>query len=134
MGALSNTRLNNYGLYQKAAYLSSLFDTAPTASWGGIHAAIWSLLGDGSPSLIHVAGALRMPPRTLQRRLAADGTSLHREIEEVRKAMAMAALRDRSMVIQDVAFLLGYSEPSTFFRSFKRWTGTTPRHFRDVGL
>lgn len=43
VGTLSNTRLNNYGVYQQAAYLSSLFDTAPTASWGGIHAAIWSL-------------------------------------------------------------------------------------------
>ena len=43
VGTLSNTRLNNYGLYQQAAYLYSLFDTAPTTSWGGIHAAIWSL-------------------------------------------------------------------------------------------
>ena len=97
-----------------------------------VRAAIWSLLGDGSPSLKHVAGALHMPPRTLQRRLAAEGTSLHQESEEVRKSMAIAALRDRSMMIEDVAFLLGYSEPSAFFRSFKRWTGTTPRQFREA--
>ena len=123
-----------------AGYLSNYAEQVLAALLQGettrhkVRAAIWSLLGDGLPSLMRVAGALRMPPRTLQRRLAAEGTSLHREIEEVRKAMAMAALRDRSMVIDDVAFLLGYSEPSTFFRSFKRWTGTTPRHFRDVGM
>jgi len=99
-----------------------------------VRAAIWSLLGDGPPSLKQVAGALRMPRRTLQRRLTAEGTSLQREIEEMRKAMAIAVLRDRSVVIEDLAFLLGYSEPSSFFRSFKRWTGTTPRHYRDTTI
>jgi AraC-like DNA-binding protein len=96
-----------------------------------VRAAIWSLLGDGPPSLKQVAAALGVPTRTLQRRLAAEGTSLQREVEQIRKAMAIAALRNRSVAIEDVAFLLGYSEPSTFFRSFKRWTGFTPRHFRD---
>ena len=95
-----------------------------------VRAAIWSLLGDGVPSLKHVAAALHVSPRTLQRRLATEGTSLHGELEKIRKAMAIAILRDRSIGIDDVAFLLGYSEPSTFFRSFKRWTGTTPRQFR----
>jgi AraC-like DNA-binding protein len=69
-----------------------------------VNSAIWSLLGDGIPSLEQVATVLSVPPRTLQRRLAAEGTSL--------------------------AFLLGFAEPSTFFRSFKRWTATTPRRFR----
>ena len=96
-----------------------------------VRAAIWSLLGDGPPSLGQIAGALRVPVRTLQRRLAAEGTSLRREIDALRKSMAIAVLRDRSIVIEDVAFLLGYSEASTFFRSFKRWTGTTPRRFRN---
>jgi AraC-like DNA-binding protein len=96
-----------------------------------VRAAIWSLLGDGLPSLKQVAEAVRMPPRTLQRRLAAERTSLQREIEGVRKTMAFAVLRHPSMLIEDVAFLLGYAEPSTFFRAFKRWTGTTPRQFRE---
>ena len=99
-----------------------------------VRAVIWSLLGDGPPSLRQGAAALRMSPRTLQRRLAAEGTSVHAEIEEIRKTMAVAVLRDRSISIADVAFLLGYSEPSTFFRSFKRWTGSTPGHFRDAAI
>jgi AraC-like DNA-binding protein len=99
-----------------------------------VRAAIWSLLGDGPPSLKHIAAALDVPARTLQRRLATEGTSLHQEIEEIRKTMAVAVLRDRSLAVEDVAYLLGYSEPSTFFRSFKRWTGTTPRQFRHVAV
>ncbi len=42
----------------------------------------------------------------------------------------MAMLRDREISIDEVAFLLGYAEPSTLFRSFKRWTGMTPRQYR----
>jgi len=95
-----------------------------------VHAVVWSLLAEAPPTLTQVAEMLRMRPRTLQRRLAEEGTSLRKEVDEVRRTMALAMLRDRSMAIDDVAFLLGYSEPSTFFRSFKRWTGTTPRQFR----
>lgn len=121
-----------------AGYLSKYAETVLASLMGGetmrhtVRGAIWSLLGDGTPSLPRVAGELGIAPRTLQRRLAAEGTSLHREIEEIRKTMAIATLRDRSISIADVAFLLGYTEPSTFFRSFKRWTGTTPRQFRGV--
>jgi hypothetical protein len=42
-GDLSNTRLEVYGDYQRAAYLASLFDTAPKTEWGYIHAAIWQI-------------------------------------------------------------------------------------------
>jgi AraC-like DNA-binding protein len=120
-----------------AGYLSQYAEQVlASLVWGEtvrhtVRAVIWSLLGDGTPSLQHVAAALRMPPRTLQRRLAAEGTSLHAEIEEIRKTMALAVLRDRTTSIEDVSILLGYAEPSTFFRSFKRWTGTTPRRFRN---
>jgi len=92
--------------------------------------AIWALLSEGRPTLPRVAAALRMPPRTLQRRLAREGTSLHAEIEHIRKTMATAALRDPARPIEDIAFVLGYAEPSTFYRSFKRWTGKTPHQHR----
>lgn len=95
-----------------------------------VRAAIWSSLGNGAPSLRHVAAVLHLAPRTLQRRLAAEGTSLHAELDGVRKALALAVLRHRDIPIEEVATLVGYSEPSTFFRSFKRWTGTTPTRAR----
>lgn len=95
-----------------------------------VRAVLWSLLADGEPSLARVAAVLGMSPRTLQRRLASEGTSVAREIENIRRTMAVALLRDPGLPIADIAFLLGYSESSTFFRSFKRWTGTTPHRFR----
>lgn len=122
-----------------AGYLSKYADAVLASLVRGetmrhtVRAAIWAALADGAPSLERVAVALRISPRTLQRRLAAEGTSLQREVEEIRKTMALALLRERSYSIRDVAFLLGYSEPSAFFRSFRRWTGTTPREFRNEG-
>jgi AraC-like DNA-binding protein len=97
-----------------------------------VRAAVWSLLGEGKPALDDVAAALGLAPRTIQRHLASEGTSLQQEIEEIRKAMALAIVRDHTKSIEDVAFLLGYSEPSSFYRSFRRWTGTTPHQFRHV--
>lgn len=95
-----------------------------------VRTAIWALLSEGRPRLEAVAAVLRVSPRTLQRRLAEEGSSLHVEVEHIRKTMAIATLRDRSIPIDDVAFVLGYAEPSTFYRSFKRWTGKTPRQYR----
>jgi AraC-like DNA-binding protein len=45
--------------------------------------------------------------------------------------MAMAMLQDQRMSTDEVAFLLGYAEPSTLFRAFRRWTATTPGQYRD---
>jgi AraC-like DNA-binding protein len=44
--------------------------------------------------------------------------------------MAIATLRERTISIEEVAFILGYTEASTFYRSFRRWTGKTPRQYR----
>ena len=95
-----------------------------------VRSAIWNFLSDGRPTLPRIASALQMPTRTLQRRLANEGTSLQLEVEAIRKTMAMAMLRERTVPIDEIAFLLGYPEPSTFYRSFKRWTGTTPQQYR----
>jgi AraC-like DNA-binding protein len=95
-----------------------------------VRSAIWAALGEGRPTLRGVASALQLPARTLQRRLADEGTSLLQEVEEIRRTMAMAMLQDRAMSIDEVAVLLGYAEPSTLFRSFRRWTNMTPRQYR----
>jgi AraC-like DNA-binding protein len=101
-----------------------------TSTADRVRSAIWAALGDGRPTLRQIASALHVPPRTLQRHLAAEGTSLHHEVERVRKQMALATLCERTIPIEEVAFLLGYAESSTFYRSFKRWTGKTPHQYR----
>ncbi|HEX2778699.1 MAG TPA: AraC family transcriptional regulator [Gemmatimonadaceae bacterium] len=95
-----------------------------------VRAAIWEHLSDGRPSLATIATAVGMPARTLQRRLAEEGTSAFAQLDQLRKAMATATLRDHNLPIGEVAFLLGYGEPSTFYRAFRRWTGKTPEEYR----
>ena len=82
------------------------------------------------PSLAAVAGELAMGERTLQRELDAEGTSFHDVVQEVRRTLACHHLDRTHATIHEVAFLLGYAEPSAFHRAFKRWTGLTPRAYR----
>jgi AraC-like DNA-binding protein len=51
-------------------------------------------------------------------------------LDSVRKEMAITRLRAPDGHPADVAFLLGFSDVSTFYRAFRRWTGTTPAEFR----
>jgi AraC-like DNA-binding protein len=77
------------------------------------------------------AAALGMSVRTLSRRLRDESTTFGEVLERVRRDLAMSYLRDRDRAVYEVAFLLGYGEPSTFHRSFRRWTGLTPLEFRN---
>lgn len=93
--------------------------------------ALWSDLPGGAPNIGRAAERLGVSVRTLQRRLAAEKTSFAQVVEELRRDMAPHLLRERHLAICEVGFLLGYSEPSTFVRAFRRWHGTTPSCFRD---
>lgn len=83
-------------------------------------------LTEGEPQESLIARQLGMSPRTLQRYLRAEGVTFGKILDEVRRELALHYLRDRTLGVTAVAFLLGYSDPSTFFRAFRRWTGTTP--------
>jgi AraC-like DNA-binding protein len=110
------------------AVLSTL--TKTVAATHAVRSAIWASLSEGRPTLQGAAATLKVSARTLQRQLAEEGTSFTAELDHVRSEMAVAALRDRSVPIDEVAFLLGYAEPSSFYRSFRRWTGRSPHQYR----
>ncbi len=93
--------------------------------------AVRAALSDGAPQMRGVAKRLHVSPRTLQRRLTGAGTSFQDEVDAVRRELAFEYLRDANLGVSQVAFLLGYSELSTFDRAFKRWTGMTPRVWRE---
>ncbi len=76
------------------------------------------------------ADTLAISPRTLSRRLSGEGTSFRLLLDDVRREFACALLQDRSLSVGDISFFLQYSEPTAFHRSFRRWTGQTPRAFR----
>lgn len=91
---------------------------------------LWSELHGGRPNLRRTASALGISARTLQRRLREHGTSFSALLEELRRELAGDLLADKKLAVSDVAFLLGYSEPSAFQRAFRRWRGVSPRRFR----
>lgn len=87
----------------------------------------------GAPTLESVAAALGQAPRTLQRRLRDEGTSVQALLDEARRARAFALLRDPAQELKAVAAALGFSEPAAFHRAFVRWTGSSPGRWRGGG-
>ena len=81
-------------------------------------------------TLDHIARRVGMSTRTLQRRLAEEGTSHQRVLDETRQAVAISMLARPGMGVAEVAFALGFSEPAAFHHAFKRWTGKTPAAYR----
>lgn len=87
-------------------------------------------LPEGAPTRNALALALATSERTLHRRLAADGTSVQRLIEEIRRELAEGYLARRDLPLADVAYLLGFKDQGSFFRAAQRWFRTTPRQYR----
>lgn len=88
-------------------------------------------LPDGPPNQQQIAEALHVSNRTLQRKLKEEGTSFMDLLQDTRLELARKYLRHPNRSVVETAYLLGFSEPSTFSRAFKRWTGMAPAEFRD---
>ncbi len=88
-------------------------------------------LPDGPPSQQQIAKALHVSNRTLQRRLKSEGTSFMDLLQDTRLQLARKYLGQRNRSVVETAYMLGFSEPSTFSRAFKRWTGRAPAEYRE---
>ena len=84
------------------------------------------------PTIEQVAAHLNMSVRNFQRKLSAEGHSYKALLDELRKQFAFDYLKDPELDVNEIAFLLSYSDASAFIRSFKRWTGRTPKEHRDL--
>lgn len=91
-------------------------------------------LAGGHVSIDDAAQRLRLSARTLQRRLCEHTRSFQSVLDEVRQARAEQLLHDPCVSLTQIAFLLGYTEQSTFHNAFKRWTGTSPGAYRRAAL
>ena len=89
-------------------------------------------LDAGPPSLDQIASELNVSDRSLQRRLQSEGHRFADLMDDVRRELALRYVADRTLALGEVAYLLGFSEPSPFHRAFKRWTGTTPAAYRPL--
>ena len=77
-----------------------------------------------------VAGQLGISVRNLQRRLKALGTTYQILLDESRQVLAMKLIQDHAIPLYEIAYMVGYAEPSAFYKAFKRWTGATPGDYR----
>ncbi len=125
----SDSALLDYLRRRADALLAELPEDARTAD--RVRRCVAELLPEGEPQLGQVARRLALSARTLHRRLAEEGTGFSALVDEVRRTRALALLEDGKLAASQVAFLLGFQDPAAFFRAFRRWTGTTPRAWRE---
>jgi AraC-like DNA-binding protein len=106
----------------------------PQASTLSITHRIRGILGNDfrleMPSFEELTDLLNMSARTLRRRLEKEGTSYQRIKDNARRDMAISMLSRDGLTVSEVAEQVGFSDPSAFHRSFKKWTGLSPGSYR----
>ncbi|MBW2441543.1 MAG: AraC family transcriptional regulator [Deltaproteobacteria bacterium] len=93
---------------------------------------IIDLLPSGGVSDEKVAQRLKMSTRSLQRKLQDARTTFGTLLDEVRQELAEHYIHDSTVSLTEIAFVLGYSEYSSFWRAYKRWTKTSPSEIRKL--
>jgi AraC-like DNA-binding protein len=83
-------------------------------------------------SMDEMANGLHVGVRTLRRRLKNEGTTYQDVVREFRVGMAKRYLQETELPANEIALLVGYSDPGTLYRVFLDMTGQTPREFRDT--
>ncbi|MBM2323472.1 MULTISPECIES: AraC family transcriptional regulator [Marivita] len=94
--------------------------------------ALLELLPSGRTQIDDVAGELAVSRRSLQRRLSEEGTSWLDVLNAARMRLAQHYLTNTKLGAAEVSFLLGFEDPNSFFRAFRRWTGSTPEAWREA--
>ena len=89
-------------------------------------------LASGNVTIKKIADEMHMSSRTIQRMLNKEDTTFAALLDEVRINLAKQFLSDVRTDLTEIAFLLGFSELSTFSRAFKRLTGQSPSQYRSV--
>jgi AraC-like DNA-binding protein len=91
---------------------------------------VFQRLAKGAVPFDDVAHHFHMSSKTLERRLSERGTGYRELVDAIRCDLAKHYLADTAVRLQQIAYLLGYSEPAPLVRAFKRWTGSTPMQYR----
>jgi AraC-like DNA-binding protein len=97
---------------------------------GRVRRIVIEQLRGGELTMEFMALRMAMSVPTLRRRLDQEGTTFSNIVDEIRKELAERYLREPSVAVSEVAFLLGFSSESAFHRAFRRWTGVAPSEFR----
>jgi AraC-like DNA-binding protein len=103
----------------------------PSSTTAAIRSLIKLDFSEGVPSFEQMASSLHMSESSLRRRLLKEDNSYQNIKDQVRCEIALEHLRREDTRINDLAELLGFTEPSSFVRSFRGWMGVTPKVYRD---
>ena len=117
-------------------YASSLLTqiSGETSYSGKVMELLMKRLPDGVPSLEDAANAFALSVRSLQLRLEEEGATFRGLLRQARETMAQSYLKEKRCSITEIAYLVGFSEPSVFRRTFKQWTGMTPGEYRSQNI
>lgn len=97
-----------------------------------VQSTLMEQLPHGNVSDDSVANALHMSVRTMHRKLAEVNQNFRTLLVEVRRNLAELYILDNSLTLTEISLLLGFSEPSSFSRAFKSWTGSAPSEIRQA--
>lgn len=86
-------------------------------------------LSEGKYDAENISSELHMSRHTLYRKLKSEGVSFHELVDNVRKNKALELIQKKQHTLSEIAFLLGFSELSSFSRAFKKWTGSSPNNY-----
>ena len=103
---------------------------APDSTTERVRRILGKTLSEGHCSITTVAPRLGLSERTLQRRLESEGSTFGAVLDGVRRDLGLRYLKEGQLTLAEIAYLLGYSEPSPFHRAFKRWMGSSPQSLR----
>ncbi len=95
-----------------------------------VRSALLESLPSGEASVHVVAKRLGVSSRSLQRKLRAEGTTYKQVVRDTREELARHYLTKTKLAYAEISFLIGFEEPSSFFRAFREWTGQTPESAR----
>lgn len=132
-GGLANTAVpgGNQVLHELAvSYIASHFPAPGERVADGVRLLLAQALGSSPVEVTAVAKALRVHPRTLQRRLASEDTTFETILDEVRRVAAHRLITQTDLPLTQVTAMVGLAEQSALSRAVRRWYGLTPRQLR----
>lgn len=88
---------------------------------------------EGEPTLAEAAKAMRMSERSLQRRLRDEGRTFQSVLDDTRRSLVERHLHGSNLSLTELAFLLGFTDASSFSRAFRRWYGVPASALRKKG-
>lgn len=97
-----------------------------------VHRLLVETIGTTGHALADVARLLAIHPRTLQRALAAEGTTYEAVLDDVRRTLSLRLISTSTLPLAQISTMVGFTSQSTLTRAVRRWTGSSPREVRST--